>query len=175
MAAAGVWVVHPRKSLFCRAGGRKPQVDGGDGGWRAVPGVLAYAQGEPVGWAAFGPREGYIRLEHSKSLARVDETPVWSLVCFYVARGWRRKGVTTGLIIAAVETIRAQGGQVVEAYPGRPAQAGGGRCVCFHRSGFHFSQAGIQRSRAAGRDAADPAPDIRMKMEREAECKRRRN
>jgi len=48
--------------------------------------------GEPVGWAAFGPREGYIRLEHSKSLARVDETPVWSLVCFYVARGCGAKG-----------------------------------------------------------------------------------
>lgn len=85
-----------------------------------VPGVLAYVQGEPVGWAAFGPREGYIRLEHSKSLARVDVTPVWSLVCFYVARGWRRKGVTTGLIVAAVETIRAQGGQIVEAYPVDP-------------------------------------------------------
>lgn len=59
-----------------------------------VPGLLAYAQGEPVAWCALGPREAYPALERSRVLKRVDDAAVWSVVCFFVAKPFRRRGLT---------------------------------------------------------------------------------
>jgi hypothetical protein len=56
----------------------------------ATPGLLAYAAGQPIGWCAVAPREAYPRLERSRVLRRVDSEPVWSVVCFFVARPHRR-------------------------------------------------------------------------------------
>jgi GrpB-like predicted nucleotidyltransferase (UPF0157 family)/GNAT superfamily N-acetyltransferase len=126
-----------------------------------VPGLLAYAEGKPVGWAAFGPREGYTRLQYSKVLARVDEKPVWSLVCFFVARGWRRKGVTSGLVIAAIEAIRAQGGQVVEAYPVEPGQANTADAFVFTGLASSFRKLGFVE--AARR--SETRPIMRLALE----------
>lgn len=82
-----------------------------------VPGLLAYANGKPVGWCAVAPREVYSALERSPSRKRIDDQPVWSITCFYVARGWRRKGVSAALVNAAVEYVRSQSGTMLEAYP----------------------------------------------------------
>jgi GNAT superfamily N-acetyltransferase len=82
-----------------------------------VPGLLAYAGGEPVGWVSVAPREAYPRLERSRNLKRIDDEPVWSIVCFFVARGHRRRGLMRDLIDAAVAHVRRRGGRVVEAYP----------------------------------------------------------
>ena len=57
-----------------------------------VPGLLAYDGNEPVGWCALAPRERYLRLARSRILKPVDGKPVWSVVCFFVARSHRRKG-----------------------------------------------------------------------------------
>lgn len=84
-------------------------------------GLLAYAGGEPVGWCAFGPRERYTRLEHSRVLARVDDQPVWSVVCFYVAKAWRRKGITVRLLHAACSYAAERGAHIIEGYPVEPA------------------------------------------------------
>jgi GNAT superfamily N-acetyltransferase len=86
----------------------------------AVPGILAYCQGIPVGWCSVAPRESYGSLERSPILKRLDNTPVWSLVCLCVAKDSRGQGVAAGLIRAAVEYVRSQGGKVVEAYPTQP-------------------------------------------------------
>jgi GNAT superfamily N-acetyltransferase len=85
-----------------------------------VPGILAYAGDEPVGWCAVEPREAYPALERSRTLKPVDERPVWSVTCFFVARPYRRRGVTPALLRAAVEHVRASGGRVVEGYPVEP-------------------------------------------------------
>jgi GNAT superfamily N-acetyltransferase len=85
-----------------------------------VPGVLAYADGQPVGWCSIAPREEFPRLEASRTLARVDDHPVWSVVCFYVARPWRGRGVTVGLLRAAVAYARKMGATIVEGYPVEP-------------------------------------------------------
>jgi GNAT superfamily N-acetyltransferase len=82
-----------------------------------APGLLAYAGGEPVGWCAIAPREAYIRLEGSRILKPVDSQPVCSVVCFFVAKPFRRRGVTVALIRAATEYAKERGAVVVEGYP----------------------------------------------------------
>ena len=86
----------------------------------AVPGLLAYDAGRPVGWCAVAPRGEYGRLARSRTLAPVDDRPVWSVVCFFVARAWRGRGVAQRLLEAAVEHVRRQGGKVVEGYAVEP-------------------------------------------------------
>ncbi len=81
------------------------------------PGVLAYDSGKPVGWCALAPREVYPSLERSNILHRVDESPVWSVTCFYVARGCRRQGLAGQLLEAAVQFARQRGAKIVEGYP----------------------------------------------------------
>jgi GNAT superfamily N-acetyltransferase len=85
-----------------------------------VPGLLAYAEGEPVGWCSVAPRKDYSALERSRILRRVDEEPVWSVVCFFVARPYRRKGLTHQLLTAAIEYAREHGAKIVEGYPVEP-------------------------------------------------------
>jgi GNAT superfamily N-acetyltransferase len=80
-------------------------------------GLLAYLHGEVVGWIAVEPRESYPKLAHSRALKPVDDQPVWSVTCFFVAKRFRRLGITVELLRAAVEHVRKQGGEVVEGYP----------------------------------------------------------
>jgi GNAT superfamily N-acetyltransferase len=85
-----------------------------------IVGLLAYAQGQPVGWCAVAPRESYPVLERSRILKRVDAAPVWSVVCFFVSKAFHGKGVTTVLLQAAVEYAREHGARIVEGYPIEP-------------------------------------------------------
>ena len=82
-----------------------------------VTGLLAYWDGEVVGWVAVEPRDAYDKLGHSRVLKPVDELPVWSVTCFYVAKPYRRKGVTVELLKAAIKHVKRQGGGIVEGYP----------------------------------------------------------
>jgi GNAT superfamily N-acetyltransferase len=82
-----------------------------------VPGILAYANGEPIGWCAVAPRETYSALERSRVLKPVDASAVWSISCFFIAKPYRRKGFSVQLLRAAVDFVRARGGQIVEGYP----------------------------------------------------------
>ena len=80
-------------------------------------GLLAYWHGEVVGWVAVEPRSAYPKLAYSRSLKPVDSEPVWSVTCFFVARKFRRKGITVELLKAAVEYARSHGGKIIEGYP----------------------------------------------------------
>jgi GNAT superfamily N-acetyltransferase len=84
-----------------------------------VPGILAYSDGQPIGWCSISPREEYPRLERFRTLKRIDDKPVWSVVCFFVAKPFRRQGVSTKLLEAAVDYARQQGASIVEGYPSR--------------------------------------------------------
>jgi len=84
------------------------------------PGLLAYANGRPVGWCAIEPRQNYPVLERSRNLKRVDDKPVWSITCFFVAKPYRGQGLTVALIKAAVDYAREQGAEIIEAYPVEP-------------------------------------------------------
>lgn len=80
-------------------------------------GLIAYRDGEPVGWVSFGPRAEFARLEASRLLARVDDKPVWSIVCFVVSAKARRQGIARSLLAAAVDYAREHGVRLLEAYP----------------------------------------------------------
>jgi GNAT superfamily N-acetyltransferase len=97
--------------------------EAGDRTGRA-PGLVAYRGGEVVGWVGFAPREEYERLEHSVVLRRVDDKPVWSIVCFVVGRRARGQGVARALLDAAIAYARNHGATMLEAYP---ADTGGRR------------------------------------------------
>jgi len=85
-----------------------------------VPGILGYEDGRAVAWCSVAPREEFGAIERSRVLRRIDDQPVWSIVCFYVAGSQRRRGVVEQLIRAAVEYVRERGGTIVEAYPTVP-------------------------------------------------------
>lgn len=82
-----------------------------------VPGLLAYADGQVVGWIAVEPRSAYPRLAHSRVLQPVDNQEVWSVPCFFVDRKFRGRGVTVRLLKAAVGYVCSKGGRIVEGYP----------------------------------------------------------
>lgn len=85
------------------------------------PGVMAYLKKEPIGWCAVAPREHYIALERSRILKPVDEKPVWSISCLFIAKPYRRKGVSSQLLRAAVEFAANRGAAIVEGYPVEPS------------------------------------------------------
>jgi GNAT superfamily N-acetyltransferase len=82
-----------------------------------APGLVAYARGRAVGWVSLAPREDYARLATAKLLAPVDDTPVWSIVCFVVSRTARGRGVGAALLSAAIDYARRNGATTLEAYP----------------------------------------------------------
>ena len=83
-------------------------------------GILAYSGGEPVGWCSLAPRESFPVLDRSRILKRVDDQPVWSVVCFFVAKEHRRQGLAVKLLEAAAAYAEKCGARIVEGYPVEP-------------------------------------------------------
>jgi len=109
----------------------------------AHPGLLAYVDGQPVGWCAVEPRENLPGLARSRILAPVDDRPAWSVSCFFVARDWRRRGLTVLLLRAAAQYATRSGAAVLEGYPKDPASdeladafAWNGLAAAFRAAGF---------------------------------------
>lgn len=133
------------------------EAEGGDGN-RALmheiveagsePGLLAYRDGQPVGWTSVAPRPQYGRILRSRRIGpapgeEADEH-IWSVVCFWIPRRERGKGVANALLKAAVDQARARGATTLEAYPvdtagGRRPSANlfTGTLSMFQRAGFH--------------------------------------
>ncbi|SDN18195.1 Acetyltransferase (GNAT) family protein [Actinomyces ruminicola] len=108
-----------------------------------APGVIAYLEGEPIGWAAVHPRSR-TSFARSRRIPNLDELAVWSLWCLRVRPGYRRRGVTHHLIEGAAEYARTCGAPAVEAYPVDngsqkvdPTMAYVGTRSMFERAGFH--------------------------------------
>ncbi|MCW5876445.1 MAG: GNAT family N-acetyltransferase [Anaerolineales bacterium] len=107
------------------------------------PGVLAYLEGQLVGWCGFGPRPQMGRLVRSRTIPKVDDQPVWSVVCFIVRTGFRRRGITGALLQGVIDCARQHGAPGLEAYPVDPegkrisgAFAYVGTTSMFERAGF---------------------------------------
>jgi GNAT superfamily N-acetyltransferase len=123
-ACAGCWCMEPRqtRSEWERFKGEinrramKRLVEKGE----RPPGLLAYLGKEPVGWISIEPREAFSKLARSRILAPVDDKPVWSIVCFFVDKRHRGRGLSVALIEGAVDHARKQGAQIVEGYPVDP-------------------------------------------------------
>ena len=145
-ACGGCWCMWWRlsRSLFNQQKGEgnrkaiKKIVDSGE-----IPGILAYADVKPIGWCSVAPRERFQVLERSRILERIDEKSVWSVVCFFVAKPFRRKGVTVKLLKAAVEYAKKHKAKIVEGYPIEPKKgkfpdvfANTGLASAFLQAGF---------------------------------------
>jgi GNAT superfamily N-acetyltransferase len=85
-------------------------------------GLVAYLEGEPVGWCAVEPRTAYPRLLSARvpwTGRTEDKTDdgVWAVTCFVTHRGFRRRGVSRTLVRAAVDFARERGARAIEGYP----------------------------------------------------------
>jgi len=116
-----------------------------------VPGLLGYVEGEAAGWCSLAPRGEFPRLARSRLLQPLDDTPVWSLVCLFVARPYRRRGLSVQLIRAAMEYAAAQGASVLEAYPVLPASNKAPDIFLYPGTPAAYERAGFSR-------AATPSP-----------------
>jgi len=88
-----------------------------------IPGIMAYLENIPMGWCSVAPREEFLVLDRSPTLKRVDDKPVWSIICFYASEEHRGRGIMGSLIKAAVGYAASMGAEIVEAYPVVPEKA----------------------------------------------------
>jgi GNAT superfamily N-acetyltransferase len=109
---------------------------------RRAPGLIAYADGEPVGWIAIAPRVELHRVAASRATPPVDATAVWVIPCITVRANARGRGVALALIGAALDYARSWGAPAVETYPRAgaakvdAANAYFGTEAMFRRAGF---------------------------------------
>ncbi len=158
-ACAGCWCMWWRLS---RSEWNRNKAEGNRKAFRrlvrsgAEPGVLAYAGGKPVGWCAIAPRADYPSLERSRTLKRIDARPVWSVTCFFVCRKFRRQGLSSQLLKAAVDFARKKGARFIEGYPHEPKRAAAdafvytGLASSFRQAGFR-EVARVSKNRAVMR------------------------
>ena len=94
---------------------------------KTIIGLIAYIGKEPVGWCSVAPREDFVRFETSKILKPVDDKPVWSIVCFFVDKKYRKQGLSVEIIKGSVEYCKKlsekksasakEKAKIVEGYP----------------------------------------------------------
>ena len=87
---------------------------------KTSPGIIAYVDGKPAGWCAVAPRKEYVRLERPRVLKPVDDKPVWSIVCFFIEKQFRNRGLSKLLLQSAVEFAISNGAKIIEGYPVEP-------------------------------------------------------
>ena len=104
------------------------------------PGLLAFDAECAVGWCQLTSRDAVPWLDRTWRLARVDDQPVWSLSCFYVRIGYRRRGIAWALIKEALKVARRAKAPALEAYPFdaqlSPSSTSTGYASTFARAGF---------------------------------------
>lgn len=109
------------------------------------PGYNAYLGGVAVGWVGVAIRTDTPRLVNSRTIPAIDDLPVWSVGCFRIRPGYRRRGVAKALLDGVVEAARRAGAPGVEAYPidpeGRRVEVGAG----FVGIASMFDAAGFRR------------------------------
>lgn len=108
-----------------------------------IPGIIAYIDGEPAGWCSVAPREEFPRLEHSRILKPVDDRPVWSIVCLFISKGYRKTGLGVKLLEAAAEFARRGGARIVEGYAVEPKKGTTADAFAYHGPASAYRRAGF--------------------------------
>ncbi len=108
-----------------------------------VPGIIGYDKMKPIGWCSVAPREQFPGLDRTRRLQKIDDQPVWSIVCLFVDKTYRRSGVTELLLLSAIEHVKNNDGKIIEAYPADPK---GETIAAFINAGFRstYSRVGFQ-------------------------------
>lgn len=70
-----------------------------------------------VGWCQLTPRDALPWLDKVPQLRRTDDLPVWAISCFYIRKGYRKRGITSALIDAAIQAAKKAGASALEGYP----------------------------------------------------------
>lgn len=106
-------------------------------------GIIGLYDGEPIAWCAFAPRTDFLKLQNSRVHKPIDEEPVWSIPCFFIAKGYRRMGVSVVMLKGVIDYARKNKIKIIEAYPTIPTQdklpdafAWIGLYKSFERAGF---------------------------------------
>jgi GNAT superfamily N-acetyltransferase len=87
-------------------------------------GLLAYLDGEPVGWCSLAPRSDYAYLRKTTWDGRSEDKTdpgIWAVTCFVTRAGFRLQGVSRALAAGTLDLPREHGARAVEAYPMKPA------------------------------------------------------
>jgi GNAT superfamily N-acetyltransferase len=113
-----------------------------------APGLIAYVDGQPVGWTRVGPRSDFPGITGNRALARVlvEEPGAWWVTCFAVDSRHRRAGVGAALLGAAVDYAREHGATALEGHPVDVAALTAGRVAgsaVFTGTRAMFSAAGF--------------------------------
>jgi GNAT superfamily N-acetyltransferase len=90
---------------------------------QTTSGLVAYLDGDPVGWCAVEPRPAYTGLLRNNRVPwegrdedKTDES-IWAITCVFTRAGFRRTGISYALANAAVDFARRRGARALEAYP----------------------------------------------------------
>ena len=147
-AGANCWCMHFRLN---KAAYEEGKANGGNKNamkqlvWNEQPtGLLAFYEGVPIAWCAFSPREDFVRLQKSRVHQPIDDQKVWSVPCTFVKKEFRKHGVSVALLKGLVQYAKAQGINIIEAYPTIPTQEklpDGFAWIGLYRS---FEQAGFE-------------------------------
>ncbi|MDR7251732.1 GNAT superfamily N-acetyltransferase [Nocardioides sp. BE266] len=118
-----------------------------EGGLR--PGLVAYDDGEPVGWCSVAPLSELVRITTSPYFAALrpegeDLSGRWAVTCFVVTEAARGSGLVDVLLAAAVAHARDRGATSVEGIPldteaaehVTPDELFGGTLAAFTSAGF---------------------------------------
>ena len=125
------------------------------------PGLIAYAEGRPIGWVAVAPRDEYPRLQAGRDTAPVDDRPhVWVVSCFFVVPDARGRGMAKLLLESAVEFAFAHGAEAVDGIPRDPAMGPLSSSANYTGSVGMFAAAGFK-------EVARRSPKGRVVMRRE--------
>jgi GNAT superfamily N-acetyltransferase len=106
-----------------RADRLREQTDSGHPEPGPTSGLVAYLDGEPVGWCAVEPRTAYEGLLRNNRVPWTDrdedrsDESVWAVTCFLTRTGYRKRGISGVLARAAVDFARERGARAVEGYP----------------------------------------------------------
>jgi len=120
--------LRPRESFASfpaeeRAHRLREQTDCGHPRSGTTSGLMAYLNGDPVGWCAVEPRTAYTGLVRNNRVpweGRVEDKTddsVWAVTCLFTRAGFRRRGVSRALARAAVDFARERGARAIEGYP----------------------------------------------------------
>ncbi|MBN2399283.1 MAG: GNAT family N-acetyltransferase [Candidatus Aminicenantes bacterium] len=112
--------------------------------WAGKPaGLLGFFEGRAIAWCAFAPRQDFSRLERSRIHKRIDDLPVWSIPCLFIARDFRKKGVSNLLLRAVTKYAREKKIKILEAYPLDPARGKLPDAFAWHGLVRSFAAAGF--------------------------------
>jgi GNAT superfamily N-acetyltransferase len=83
--------------------------------------ILVYSGNTPIGWCQYGVKDELPRIDAGRGYKEIlpleTGKKLWRITCFFTDRAYRGKGVSKFALRSTLESIKKQGGGVVEAYP----------------------------------------------------------